>query len=61
MNSTLFWNELSLVMKNELFTIKSFENDHGHGHGHGHGDEPPQTTSKAELHEEKIIMITPKY
>ena len=29
MNSILFWNELSLVMKNGLFTITLFENDHG--------------------------------
>ena len=28
MNSILFWKELSLVMKNGLFTIMSFENDH---------------------------------
>ena len=29
MNSILFLNELSLVMKNGLFRITSFENDHG--------------------------------
>ena len=29
MNSILFWNELSLVMKNGLFTITSLEKDHG--------------------------------
>ena len=29
MISILFWNELSLVMKNGLFTITSFESDHG--------------------------------
>ena len=28
-NSIRFWNELSLVIKNGLFTIMSFENDHG--------------------------------
>ena len=52
MNSILFSNELSLVMKNGFFRIKSFENDHGHGHG----DEPPQTTSKAELNKKKIML-----
>ena len=41
-------------MKNGLFRITSFENDHGHGHGHG--NEPPQTKSKAELHEKKIML-----
>ena len=39
-------------MKNGLFRISSFENDHGHGHG----NEPPQTTSKAELHQKKILL-----
>ena len=43
---------LSLMMKNGLFTIQLFENDHGHGHG----DELPQTTPKAEFHEKKIIL-----
>ena len=28
-NLIFFWNELSLVMKNRLFRITSFENDHG--------------------------------
>ena len=29
MSSILFWNKLSLVTKNGLFTITLFENDHG--------------------------------
>ena len=44
-------NKLSLVMKNRLFKITSFENDHDQR------DEPSQTTSKAELHQKKIMLF----
>ena len=51
MNSILFLNELSLVMKNGLLTITSFENDHGPSMMNHH-----EQTSKAELHQKKIML-----
>ena len=53
MQSILFWNELSLAMKNELRIIYNNVNRRRSGSKYGG---PTLTISKAELHQKKIVL-----